>query len=329
MRAVTLQQLRAFAVVAKHLSFNKAADELCLTPPAVSMQIKGLEQALRVQLFRREGNRVDITLPGEHLLFYTQRVLSTLKQAEMTMAGIRGAVHGPLTIGMVSSCNYFLPGVLARFLEEHPCVEPRLVVSKRHLLIDMLQSRALDLAVVARPPEESTMRIEPFAPLRNVIVAAPTHPLASRRRAEPAALRDCRFIVRQEGSATRAAMECFLLAHDLRVPYAMEVGSNEAVKQAVRAGLGVGFLPMHAVKLECEVGALKVIDIGDHGYAHRWHIAYPTNHLLSAIAEAFRYYLLEHGRALVEDDLRPVFEAYMSDPVPVTATASVPASHNT
>jgi LysR family transcriptional regulator, low CO2-responsive transcriptional regulator len=307
MRGVTLAQLRAFTVVAKHLAFAKAADELCVTPPAVSMQIKELEQALGLSLFNREGSKVRVTLAGEYLLFYARRVFATLGDAANTMAGIKGAFHGQLTIGVVRTGSYFLPRLLAQFLAEHPCIEPRLVIANRKDLLDMLLRHSIDLAVMARPPEEAALHAEPFAPLRNVLVASPEHALARHRRLPATTLRNCRFVVREEGSETRRAMDRFLRANDLQLSYAMQIGSNEAIKQAVAANLGIGYLPMHAVKQECTAGLLRRLDVDVVDFTDHWHVAHRSNPRLSTMAEAFRYHLMEHGESFVHGDLNDFF----------------------
>jgi DNA-binding transcriptional LysR family regulator len=299
MRGVTLAQLRAFTVVAKHLSFGKAADELCVTPPAVSMQIKELELSLEVCLFRREGSRVSLTTPGESLLFYVRRVFATLADAASTLAGIKGVVHGALTIGVVPTGSYFVPRFLARFLADHPCAEPRVIVGGRSKVIDMLGEQAIDLAVMARAPDDASIDSVPFAPLLNVLVASREHPLASRPRIPVGELTNCRFIVREEGSETRDALERYLVMLALSPSRLTEMGSNEAVKQAVIANLGVGFLPWEAVRLEYEKQLVSVLPVCGPRVIDRWHLAHHRNHGLSPVAEAFRYALMEEGERFV------------------------------
>lgn len=300
MRGVTLQQLRAFTVVAKHLAFGKAAEELCVTPPAVSMQIKELEQALGISLFNRDGAKVHLTVSGECLLFYARRALATLKDAEQVISGIKGVVHGPLSIGVVRSGSCFLPRFLSRFLEEHPCAEPRVVIASRESLIEMLECRALDLAIMGRPPDDVSIEAARFAPLRNVLAVSQDHALAGQPRLPASEIANCRFIVREEGCDTREAMERFFQMHHVRPTHAMQIGSNEAIKQAVIANLGIGFLPWDTFMLEHQAGLMRILDVQGFHAVDRWHVAHCRSHALSPMAEAFRYALLEQGKQFIE-----------------------------
>src|SRR5262252_4173789 len=209
MRGATLRQLRTFAAVARHGTFVRAADEMHLTPPAVSMQIKELEDEIGLPLFDRGPRAVTLTMTGEYLLVYVRRVLSTLKEADDSMARLRGAQVGRVNIGMVSTATYFLPRVLARFRAEHRGVEMRLAVGNREQLVKRLQDAEVDLAVMGRPPRDLAARAEPFAAHPHSIIASPAHPLASRRDIPVSALSSEEFITREQGSGTRAAMELF------------------------------------------------------------------------------------------------------------------------
>ena len=309
MRGTTLQQLRAFASVAKHLAFGKAAEELCVTPPAVSMQIRELEQAVEMSLFNREGSRVSLTTPGEYFLVYARRVLATMKDAEDAMARLKGIEYGRLTVGLVTSGNYFLPRLLSEFLREHPGVELQLVVGNRKTLIDMIQRNELDLAVMGRPPRELSTRAEAFAPHPCVLVASPDHPFCARERLSPLDLANEQFIVREPGSGTRAMMEKFFLDHNLRPTYAMQIGSNDAIKQAVAANLGISFLSAHTLKLELQTGMLRILDVEGSPVVRRWHVVHVLSKTLAPAAEALRYYLLEHGERFLESEFRDIYPA--------------------
>lgn len=305
MKSVSLRQLRVFASVAKHLSFARAAEELHLTQPAVSMQIKELQAAVELPLFERSGRTVRLTMPGEYLLVYARRVLATLKEAESVMAGLRGVEGGRLTIGMVSTAEYFLPRLLARFHAEHPAVELRLSVgANRESLVRQLRDNEVDLAVMGRPPRELDARAEPFAAHPLSIVAAPEHPLAQRRRIAPKALEAEPFIVREPGSGTRAAMEQFFRDQRIAPPRAMEMSSNETIKQAVIANMGLAFVSLHTVALELAAGQLVTLKVTGLPLVRRWHIVNIQAKPLSPAAEAFRYFVLEHGEALLAEQFK-------------------------
>jgi DNA-binding transcriptional LysR family regulator len=302
MKTVTLRQLRVFAAVAKHASFTRAAEELHLTPPAVSMQIKELEQSCELPLFERAGKSVRLTMPGEYLLVYARRVLATLKEADAALAALRGVEGGKLTIGMVSTAEYFLPRLVARFRAQHPAVEMRLSLgNNREALVRQLRDGEVDLAVMGRPPRELDARAEPFAAHPLAIIAAPEHPLARLRKVAPKALEAEAFIVREPGSGTRAAMEQFFRDQRIAPARAMEMASNETIKQAVIANMGLAFVSLHTVALELAAGQLVVLKVPGLPLVRRWHIVNIQGKPLAPAAEAFRYFVLEQGERLLAE----------------------------
>lgn len=302
MKSVSLRQLTVFASVAKHLSFARAAEELHLSQPAVSMQIKELERSCELPLFERAGRTVRLTMPGEYLLVYARRVLATLKEADALMAGLRGVEGGRMTIGMVSTAEYFVPRLLARFRAEHPAVEIRLSIgNNREQLVRQLRDNEVDLAVMGRPPRELDARAEPFAANPLSIIAAPEHPLARRRRTAPKALEAEPFIVREPGSGTRAAMEQFFRDQRIAPPFAMEMSSNETIKQAVIANMGLAFVSLHTVALELSVGQLAALKVAGLPLMRRWHIVNIQAKPLSPAAESFRYFVLDQGESLLAE----------------------------
>jgi DNA-binding transcriptional LysR family regulator len=296
---VSLRQLRSFAAVARLQSFARAAAELHLTAPAVSMQIKELEEAVGLPLFDRRGKTTELTLSGEYLVVYARRVLATLKEADDAMARLRGAQGGRVTIGLVSTAKYFLPRLIAAFRVEHPGVEMRLWVGNREQLGRALHDKDVDLAVMGRPPRELETRAEPFAAHPHAIVASPDHPLARREGMAAAQLQDEGFIVREPGSGTRAVMEAFFRAERIAPSFIMEMASNETIKQAVIANMGLAFLSLHTVGLELKARELVVLDVNGLPIVRRWHIVNLQAKPLSPAAEALRYFVLERGEALI------------------------------
>lgn len=309
MRAATLKQLRAFCSAARHSSFAKAAEELHLTPPAVTMQIKDLEKAVGLPLFERAAKTVRPTMSGEYMLVYARRVLATLKDAEDAMARLRGAETGRITIGMVSTAKYFLPRLLAKFRAQHRGVEMQMTVGNREQLVKQLHDNDVDLAVMGRPPRELETRAEPFAAHPHAVVASPEHPLARRREIAPSALAEEEFIIREPGSGTRAAMEHFFREHRLSPPQVMEMASNETIKQAVIANMGLAFLSLHTCGLELATGQLVVLDIVGLPLVRRWHIVNVRGKPLSPAAEALRYFVLEQGEAHIAEQFAGVVPA--------------------
>ena len=301
---ITLRQLRVFTEVARRLSFARAAEALHLTPPAVSMQIKELEAAIELPLFERSGRQVSLTTGGEYLLVYARRVMSTLKDAENAMARLKHVQAGTLDIGLVSTAKYFVPRLLARFREEHPGIDVRLHVSaNREQLQAMLVGNEVDLAVMGRPPRELATRAEPFAAHPQVFVAPIGHPLTRGPGVAPSELDGQPFIVREPGSGTRKHMEDFFESRQITPRLAMEMPSNESIKQAVMAGMGLSFLSLHTIGLEVRSGLLAIVPVQGTPIVRTWNVVQTAGKTLSPAAEALRYFILEHGQAhLAEHD---------------------------
>ena len=299
MKNLTLRQLRTFVTVARTSSFARAAHELHLTPPAVSMQIRELETVIGLPLFERAGRKTELTLTAEYFLVYARRVLATIKEAEDSLTRLRGLKGGRVTLGMVSTAKYFLPRLLAAFRAEHPGIDFRLEVGNRNQLVQQLHSHEVDLAVMGRPPKELATRAEPFAAHPHAIVAAADHPLAQASAIAPERLQREEFIVREPGSGTRALMEQFFKQHHIEPAVLMEMNSNETIKQAVIAGMGIAFMSLHTVSLELEVGQLKLLDVDGLPAVRRWHIVNMQGKHLSPAAEAFRYFVLEQGESML------------------------------
>jgi DNA-binding transcriptional LysR family regulator len=297
MKNITLRQLRVLSAVARHTSITKAADELHLTPPAVSMQLKDLERRVGMPLFDRDGRQLTLTTVGEYLLSYTRRALAVLKDAEDAVARLRGLQGGMLTVGLVSTAKYFLPGLLTRFRQDHPGIEVRLRVGNREQLVELMRGNEVDLAIMGRPPKDYATRAEPFAMHPHGLVTAPDHPFTRRDQVPAAALAREGFIVREPGSGTRAALEEYWAHHHLKPQVVMEMSSNETIKQAVMAGMGVSLLSLHTIGLELRSKLIATPEVEGLPLVRRWHVVNNAGKLLSPAAEALRYFVLERGEA--------------------------------
>lgn len=306
MKNVTFRQLRVFAEAARQLSFVRAAEALHLTPPAVTMQIKELESAVELPLFDRQGRKVALTTAGEYFLVHTKRLLAALKDAEDSMSRLRKLETGLLTVGLVSTGKYFVPRLLTRFRNEHPGVEVRLEVSaNREQLAKLLKNGEVDLAIMGRPPRELVTRAEPFAAHPHVFVAPPGHPLLRAGPSPVRVLENVPLIAREGASGTRALMDRFFQHHRLEPRIEMEMPSNETIKQAVMAGMGISFLSLHTLGLELRTGELELLQIEDTPVMRLWNVVRLQSRVLSPAAEAFRYFILEEGEAyLAEHDRR-------------------------
>jgi DNA-binding transcriptional LysR family regulator len=307
---LTFRQLRVFAEVAQQGSMLRAAAALHLTPPAVSMQIKELELQVGLPLFDRQGRQLSLSTAGEYFLVHAKRLLANLKEADNAMARFKRLEHGLLTIGIVSTAKYFIPQLLARFHEEHPGVDVRLrVVGNREQLLALMQAGEVDLSVMGRPPKEIATRSEAFAAHPLVFVCPPGHALLQVGRPPASALEGQPFIVREHGSGTRTAMEGFLAERHVEPRITMEMSSNETIKQAVMAGMGLSFLSLHTVGLELRSGLLQVLHIEGTPLMRTWHIVHLQARLLSPSAEAFRYFIIERGEAHLAAHDAPLLRA--------------------
>lgn len=295
---LTFRQLRVFTEVAQQGSMSRAAAALHLTPPAISMQIKEVEAQVGLSLFDRRGRQVSLSTAGEYFLVHAKRLLANLKEADNAMARFKRLDYGLLTIGIVSTAKYFVPQLLARFHEEHPGVEVRLrVAGNREQLVALMQTGEVDLSVMGRPPKELATRAEAFAAHPFVFVCPPGHALLGIGHPTVDALEGCAFIVREHGSGTRAAMQAFFAEHRFEPRITMEMSSNETIKQAVMAGMGLSFLSLHTVGLEVRSGLMHVLDVVGSPVMRMWNIVHLQSKLLSPAAEAFRYFIIERAEA--------------------------------
>jgi LysR family transcriptional regulator, low CO2-responsive transcriptional regulator len=306
MKNVTLRQLRVFASVARHLSFVRAAEELKITAPAVSMQIKELEIEFGLPLFDRTSRQVSLTTVGEYMVEHTRRVLSAMRDAEDLVARFRGLQTGPLDVGMVSTAKYFLPRLLAQFRQEHPGIEIRLqVANNRDQIVALMQEGDIELAIMGRPPKDYPTRAEPFAMHPHVLVTSVDHPFTRGETVPARALMNEEFIVREPGSGTRAALDEFMRAYQMTPRVVMQMSSNEAIKQAVMAGMGVSLLSLHTVGLELDHHLIAAPETEGLPVMRRWHVVNNLAKTLSPAAEAFRYFILERGEAFLAKHFPP------------------------
>jgi DNA-binding transcriptional LysR family regulator len=293
---LTFRQLRVFVQVAQANSMARAAAVLHLTPPAVSMHIKEIEQQVGLPLFDREGRRISLSSAGEFFLVHARKLLATLKESEDAVARLRRLDHGLLTIGMVSTAKYFVPQLLARFRALHPGIDLRLrVAGNREQLVDLLRAREVDVTVMGRAPKALATRAQAFAAHPFVFVCPAAHPLLGKRSLPLKALEGHPFIVREPGSGTRTALQEYLDEHRLKPSFIMEMPSNEAIKQAVMAGMGVSLLSLHTIGLEWRSGLIAAPAVEGLPLMRRWNVVNTAAKQLSPAAEAFRYFILERG----------------------------------
>ncbi len=300
MKHVTLRQLKVFESVARHLSFSRAAEELHLTQPAVSMQVKQLEEQAGLPLTEMVGKKVYLTSAGEEVARHARRIAQQLREAGEAIDAIKGVRGGRLSIGVISTAKYFAPCLLAQFLRSRPGIELNLRVNNRETVVRQLADNEIDLAIMGQPPQEFTTVSEAFADHPLVIVAAPEHPLARAKHIAPAELNEQTFLIREPGSGTRATMERFFSDAGIAPQHVLEMVGNETIKQAVMAGLGLAFISAHTVSLECEVGRLVKLPVAGTPVTRRWFVVHRADKELLPVAETFRVFLLAEAPGLMK-----------------------------
>ncbi|MBX3608474.1 MAG: LysR family transcriptional regulator [Hydrogenophaga sp.] len=304
---LSFRQLRVFLEVAQRGGVTAAAQALHLTPPAVSMQIKELENQVGLQLFDRQGRTLTLSTAGEYFVVHAKRMLGALRDTENGMARFKKLEHGLLTVGMVSTAKYFVPRLLGEFRRDHPGIDVRLrVANNREALVTQMEAGEVDLSIMGRPPAELATRSEAFAPHPLVFVCPPEHPLLRIGHPPLAALAPFPFIVREHGSGTRNAMERFFADHGFEPRITMEMSSNEAIKQAVMADMGISFLSLHTLGLELRQGLLHRVDVEGTPVMRTWHVVHLQSKVLSPAAEAFRYFTIERGTAMLAEHDAPL-----------------------
>jgi DNA-binding transcriptional LysR family regulator len=295
----SLRQLRVFEAAAMHRSFSKAAEQLHLTQPGVSMHIKELEAHAGLPLFERIGRTLYLTEAGEELLTRARELLRTLKDTDDVLASLRGLKRGRINLAVVSTAKYFVPRLLARFGRDFPELEIRLAVNNRHAVIEQLVTNEVDLAIMGRSPESLDTVAVSFAQNPHVIIAPPEHVLARQRRISVERIASEVFIGREVGSGTRLAMQQFFEERALACRVVLEMASNETIKQAVMAGMGVSFLSRHTLELELQTRRLVVLDVLGTPVMREWHVAHLARKRLSPTALAFKEFVLHEGRRML------------------------------
>jgi DNA-binding transcriptional LysR family regulator len=296
----TLRQLKVFESVARLLSFSRAAEELHLTQPAVSTQVRKLESHAGNELFEQFGKKIYLTAAGTELLGISRGIIQQFENAEYAMTQYQGVSGGKLNVGVISAGDYFFPRLLVEFAGRHSGVALNFTVHNREGLLTHIADNLTDLAVMVRPPTGMDTVSEAFAPHPYVIVASASHPLVGRRSVPFSALKRERFVAREKGSDTWNSMEDAFGAHMAEIQIAMEIRSTETIKQAVIAGMGLAFLSVHTISQELATGSLKVLKVQGFPMMRSWFVVHRKNKRLAPVAQAFKDFLLTDGAKLID-----------------------------
>ncbi|ADC62299.1 LysR family transcriptional regulator [Allochromatium vinosum] len=292
---VSLRQLRVFEAVARHNSYTRAAEELHLSQPAVSMQVRQLEDEIGLSLFERLGKQVVLTEAGREVFHYSRAIGQSLREMEEVLESLKGVSRGSLRIAVASTVNYFAPRLMAIFQQRHSGIGLRLDVTNRESLVQMLDSNSVDLVLMGVPPRNVEVEAEAFMDNPLVVIAPPDHPLAGERAISLARLAEETFVMREEGSGTRQAMERFFSERGQTIRHGMQMTRNEAVKQAVRSGLGLSVVSLHTIELELETRRLVTLDVEGFPDRRQWYLVYRRGKRLSPAAGAFREFVLSEA----------------------------------
>lgn len=296
MHSLNLHRLATFQVVAKHCSYVRAAEELHFSQPAVSAQIRQLEESLGVKLFDQIGRKTHLTQAGEELYLYSQKIFTVIDEAVETLEALRSPQNGRLYVGADTTVgSYVIPGLLGKFHRMYPDVEIALDVVNRAALVDALVNNRIDLAIVGRVPDDIPVVIEPYAFNELVLVAAANHRLAGLEGVPFAEITREKFLLREVGSGTRAALENLFQEAGLPLKVTMQVGNNSAIKQSVAAGLGIALISRVALDMELETKRLVILDVEGFPIMRQWRLVHLKDKSLSATARAFKLFLLQHA----------------------------------
>ncbi len=289
----TLNQLKTFESVARHGSFTRAAEELSVTQPTVSSQVKQLSQAIALPLFEQIGKQLYLTEAGRELLGTCRDIFESLDHFEMRVAELKGRTRGKLRLAAVTTTKYFIPRLLGKFCDRYPEVDVSLqVINHQQITRRMLENQD-DLYVLSQPPAQMDLCLEPFMDNPLVVVCRHDRPLATEKNVSLKRLAREPFIMREQGSGTRKAVEELFVKSEIKPNVRMELGSNEAIKQAIAGGLGISVLSQNA--LVGDISELAIVDARDFPIQRRWYAVHLRGKQLSSVARSFLQHLLANG----------------------------------
>lgn len=317
---LTLRQLKLFEAVARLRGFTRAANELGVTQPAVSIQIKHLADEIGLPLFEKAGKQLFLSAAGDELLSASEDILNRLRNLERSLAEMKGEIKGTLDVAVATTANYFMPHLLGAFQRRNPDVSPRLAVGNLQWMIERLSSKRDDIIVMSHVPDLPGLESRPFLEDQLVVVAPPDHPLVGARRIPVSSLAHEPFLMREPGSSSRMAAEDVF--RNLGFPFrvGMELGSTEAIKQGTMAGLGLSVLSTFTIVHELADGRVRVLDVNGFPLGRRWNVVAFGDMPLSLPGRMFSAFVMsEEGRGIA-DALRPIIEPPTAAPLARAAT---------
>ncbi|MDP3585514.1 MAG: LysR substrate-binding domain-containing protein [Thiobacillus sp.] len=292
MRRLTLRQFRVFEAVARHLSFSRAAEELHLSQPAVSMQVKGIEKILGLPLTEQLGKKIFLTEAGREVLHASRTITARLDDLQANLAQLQGINSGRLNLAVTSTVNAVATNILVRFRGRHPGVSIHLGVANRESVLEQLTANRIDLAIMGQVPDGLELEATRILDNPLVAIAPPDHPFVRAKKLSLRELASEPFLVREAGSGTRAVMTRFFAEKGLELRSSMEMSSNEAIKLAVQAGLGLGILSLQTLEMELAQKRLAVLNVEGFPIMRHWYVVHRADKRLSPAAQAFKDFVL-------------------------------------
>ncbi|MCF6193083.1 MAG: LysR family transcriptional regulator [Kangiellaceae bacterium] len=293
---LTFRQLEIFNSVARHLSYTRAAEELYLSQPAVSMQVKQMENLLDANLTEKIGKKLFLTEIGIVMFDYSTQVMASKIVMEETLASMQGKEKGHLRLAVPETANQFITLLLAQFRKLHPGITFELQIHNREGLLRCLKVNKADLAIMGQTPSELELSTQSFMNNPLVIIAPPNHPLCKRKSIRLNDLTDIEFVVREIGSGTRIAMQNFFRTNNVQLKTSMEMPNNEAIKQAVSAGLGFGIVSLHTLQQELELKQVKVLPVKEMPIMRIWYVVHQGQKIITPAMEVFKQFVIENAQ---------------------------------
>ena len=300
MKQATLHQLQILEAIARHGSFTRAAEELELTQPTVSQQIKRLTQTIGLPLFEQLGKQIYLTAAGQEVLAASAIISEKFAELEIAIDEIKGLKQGRINLVASTTAKYFVPRLLGTFRRKHPDIELALHITNQEGVLARLARNQDDLYFTGRPPSDLEIELRPILDNPLVVVAPSNHPLAGKTNIAIKELATEPFIFREAGSGTRSVVEHFLAENRVAVDVAIELSSNEAIKQAIAGGLGISVLSQHSLDLETQNGLLTILNVEGFPIQRHWYVIYPTGKQLSVAAQTFLDFSIAQGKQIIE-----------------------------
>ena len=298
-RHITLRQMQIFEAVVRLRGYTRAANELYLSQPTVSMQVKKLSETIGYPLLEKVGHQLHTTAVGDEVYNTSKNILNSMANLSDSTSELEGVVKGPLRLAVITTAKYFMPHLLGAFVSQHPEVQPILKVTNRSRVLERLKSNEDDLLIMGQVPDEPLLKAYPFVDNELVVVASTQHPLTRCKNISLQQLSKERFLVRESGSGTRLAIERLFDGEGLKIQPYMELGSSEAIKQAVMAGLGISVLSKHNLRLELAGDHIAILDVTDFPLFYRWYAVHLKQKKLPLVARTFLQFLLQQGKDMM------------------------------